>query len=151
MFYICSKRGQTNEAIALMERSICLDRKFAESYEALAALYAHKGHELIAERFYWRAIRLRRRNADFYNNYGAFLQRTGRLASAERNYGHAIKLKPEHQIAIINMANLLTLLKRFDRAEYFYKRFVFLFLRIDGEKQTKKSPMQIRQFVLLLE
>lgn len=108
-----------------MEHSICLDRKFAESYEALAELYSKIGYELIAERFYYRAIHLRRKNADFYNNFGTFLQRTGRLIGAEKNYLYAIRLKPEHQIAIINMANLLTLMKQFDRAEYFYKRFVF--------------------------
>lgn len=60
-----------------MERSIRLDRRFGESYEALAALYAHLGQLTLAERFYTKAIRLRPRNADFHNNYGAFLQKTG--------------------------------------------------------------------------
>lgn len=62
-----------------MERSIRLDKRFGESYEALATLYAQIGQVAIAERLHMRAIRLRPRNSDFHNNYGAFLQKTGKL------------------------------------------------------------------------
>lgn len=65
------------EAIILMERSIRLDGRFGESYEALASVYGQLGQLTIAERLYRKAIRLRPKNSDFHNNYGAFLQKTG--------------------------------------------------------------------------
>ena len=66
-----------------MERSLRLDRRFGESYEALATLYDQIGETTLAERFHLRALRLRPRNPDFYNNYGAFLQKTGRFDSID--------------------------------------------------------------------
>lgn len=70
----------------LMERSLRLDSRFGESYEALATLFAATGRLAIAERFHLRAIRLRPRNGDFHNNYGAFLQRTGKIFLLVKNY-----------------------------------------------------------------
>ncbi|KAJ6225510.1 hypothetical protein RDWZM_004055 [Blomia tropicalis] len=117
-----SNRGQTWEAIILMERSIRLDKRFGESYEALATLYAQIGQVAIAERLHMRAIRLRPRNSDFHNNYGAFLQKTGRIEYAIHQYNRALQLRPTHRIALLNAANAFTIVGRYEQAELFYKR-----------------------------
>lgn len=123
-----------------------MDGQFAESYDALATLHARNEQLPIAERLHNRALRLRPRNADFLNNYGAFLQRTGkysdflylktnlcslgRVKFALRQYHRALEIKPNHVIAMLNMAHSFSILQRYEQAEHYFKRLVLYSVKV---------------------
>lgn len=118
-------RDRSNDALAMMERSIALDPA-AGRYNNLGNALVERGRLEDAIDAYRRSIDLDPANADTYNNLGSLQRAQGRQAEAEAAYLKAIELDPEHMSALTNLGNLRSDQNRHTEAVELYWKAISL-------------------------
>jgi predicted TPR repeat methyltransferase len=123
---LAHQRGQNDEAIALIRRSLALVPDEADWHSNLGIVLqsADKFDPAVAS--YRQAIALDPVHANAHNNLGVLLRATGQVIDAEAAYRTAIKIDPEHIDAYTNLGILLNGLKRTEEAAACYSKVVTL-------------------------
>jgi tetratricopeptide (TPR) repeat protein len=98
-------RDRSDEAIAMIERSIALDPTPGR-YNNLGNALVERGRLNEAIDAYRRSIDLDPTNADAYNNLGSLQKAQGRFEESEAAYLKALEINPEHINALTNLGNL---------------------------------------------
>jgi tetratricopeptide (TPR) repeat protein len=98
-------RDRSDEALALIERSIALDPT-AVRYNNLGNALVERGRLDEAIDTYRRSIELDPAGADAFNNLGSLQKAQGRLVESEAAYLRALELDAEHLSALTNLGNL---------------------------------------------
>ena len=113
---LAHQQGRSDEAIALIEKSLGLVPDRADCYSNLGIVFQAQGKLDDAINAYRRAISLRPDHANAHSNLGVLLRATGKPGEAEEAYRTAIRLDPGHIDAYTNLGVLLTGLKRTEEA-----------------------------------
>ena len=110
----CSRisRAGSDEAVALIEKSLALQPDRADCYSNLGIIYQSTGKLDAAIDAYRRAIAIDPGHANAHSNLGVLLRATGKPSEAEAAYRTAIRLDPEHIDAYTNLGILLNGLNR---------------------------------------
>jgi Flp pilus assembly protein TadD len=114
-------KGQLNDAIAELSKSVSLDEKLAETHNLLGVAYQFKGLPDWARREFELALKLDKDNAQIMNNYGYLLYINGDYQEALERLSKASKLAPKDTRIFNNLAMAQCMLGKFDDA---YKNFV---------------------------
>ena len=117
---LAQQQGRSEEAIALVERSLQLQSDQADWHSNLGILYnaVHRFDEAIGA--YQRAIALDPRHANAHNNLGVLLRATGRPVEAEAAYRTALEIEPQFIDAYHNLGVLLASVNRTKEAVICY-------------------------------
>ena len=94
---LAHQRGRSDEALALMQRSVVLAPGQADWHSNLGIVLKARGRLEDAVQSFERAIALDPRHVNAYNNLGVLLRAQGRADDAEAAYRTAIAIDPEHQ------------------------------------------------------
>jgi len=113
---LAHQQGRTDEAIALLEKSLALAPEQADGYSNLGIVLQAAGRLELAVAAYQRAIAIDPGHANAYSNLGVVLRATGRLSESEAAYREAIRLNPRHVDAYTNLGILLNALNRTEEA-----------------------------------
>jgi len=113
---LAHQQGRSDEAIALIEKSLGLVPDRADCYSNLGIVFQAQGKLDDAIVCYQRAISLNPGHANAHSNLGAVLRATGKPVEAEDAYRTAIRVEPDHIDAYTNLGVLLTGLKRTEEA-----------------------------------
>ena len=113
---LAHQHGRSDEAIALIERSLASVPDQADWYSNLGIIFQSGGQLEAAMDAYRRAIAIDPSHANAYSNLGVLLRVTGKLSEAEAAYRKAIQLNPDHIDAYTNLGILLNGLKRTEEA-----------------------------------
>jgi predicted TPR repeat methyltransferase len=113
---LAHQHGRSDEAIALIERSLASVPDQADWYSNLGIIFQSGGQLEAAMDAYRRAIAIDPSHANAYSNLGVLLRVTGKLSEAEAAYRTAIQLNPDHIDAYTNLGILLNGLKRTEEA-----------------------------------
>jgi predicted TPR repeat methyltransferase len=113
---LAHQQGRSDEAVALIERSLALVPDQADWYSNFGIILQSGGQLEAAMEAYRRAIAIDPSHANAYSNLGVLLRATGKLSEAEAAYRTAIQLNPDHIDAYTNLGILLNGLKRTDEA-----------------------------------
>jgi predicted TPR repeat methyltransferase len=113
---LAHQQGRSDEAIALIQRSLVLVPERADCYSNLGIIFQAQGKIDEAISAYQRAISLDPEHANAHSNLGVLLRATGRPVEAENAYRAAIRLDPKHIDAYTNLGVLLTGLQRTEEA-----------------------------------
>ncbi len=113
---LAHQQGRSDEAIALIEKSLGLVPDRADCYSNLGIVFQAQGRLDEAITAYQRAISLSPDHANAYSNLGVLLRATGKPVEAEAAYRTAIRVDPDHVDAYTNLGVLLTGLKRTEEA-----------------------------------
>jgi tetratricopeptide (TPR) repeat protein len=89
------RQGRPDEAIALFERALTLDPRFAGAYVNLADTYRQSGREIDAEKVLRRGLAQVPRSAELHHALGLLLVRKGASQVALTELAVAVKLAPE--------------------------------------------------------
>lgn len=114
-------KGQLNDAIGELSKSVSLDEKVAEAHSLLGVAYQFKGLSDWARREFELALKLDKDNAQIMNNYGYLLYLNGDYQAALDRLSKAAKLAPSDTRIFNNIAMAQCALGKFDDA---YKNFV---------------------------
>ena len=98
-------RDRSDEAIAMIERSIALDPAPGR-YNNLGNALVERGRLEEAIDAYRRSIELDPTNADAYNNLGSLQKAQNRKDEAEAAYLKSLAIDPDHINALTNLGNL---------------------------------------------
>ena len=98
-------RDRSDEAIAMIERSIALEPAPGR-YNNLGNALVERGRLEQAIDAYRRSIELDPTNADAYNNLGSLQKAQNRKPEAEAAYLKSLEIEPEHINALTNLGNL---------------------------------------------
>ena len=109
---LAHQQGRSEEAIALIERSLELQSDQADWYSNLGIVYKATQQFEKAITAYEHAIALNPAHASAYNNLGVLLRATGKLAEAEAAYRKAIDIDPQFIDAYHNLGVLLSRVNR---------------------------------------
>ena len=123
---LAHQQGRSEEAIALIEKSLALMPDRADCYNNLGIIFQAQGKLEEAIDAYQRAIALDASHANAYSNLGVLLRATGKPVEAEAAYRTAIRLDPQHIDAYTNLGVLLTGLKRTEEAVVCYCKVITL-------------------------
>jgi predicted TPR repeat methyltransferase len=117
---LAHQQGRSEDAIALIRRSLEIDDTQADCYSNLGIIYnaLHRPEEAIAA--YEQAIALEPAHAKAYNNLGILLRATGRRVESEAAYRKAIEIHPEFGEAYHNLGVLLASVGRTKEAVICY-------------------------------
>jgi len=118
-------RDRSDEAIAMIERSIALDPTPGR-YNNLGNALVERGRLNEAIDAYRRSIDLDSTNADAYNNLGSLQKAQGRFEESEAAYLRALEINPEHINALTNLGNLRSDQGRHDDAVALYWKAISL-------------------------
>ena len=113
---LAHQQGRSDEAIALIEKSLRLVPDRADCYSNLGIVFQAQGKLDAAIAAYQRAISLNPDHANAHSNLGVLLRATGKPVEAEAAYRTAIRADPGHIDAYTNLGVLLTGLKRNEEA-----------------------------------
>ncbi len=113
---LAHQQGRSDEAIALIGKSLGLVPDRADCYSNLGIVFQAQGKLDDAIVAYQRAIALNPEHANAHSNLGVLLRATGRPVEAENAYRTAIRADPDHIDAYTNLGVLLTGLKRTEEA-----------------------------------
>jgi predicted TPR repeat methyltransferase len=113
---LAHQQGRTDEAIALLEKSLTLAPEQADGYSNLGIVLQAAGKLELAVATYQRAIAIDPSHANAYSNLGVVLRATGRTSESETAYREAIRLNPRHIDAYTNLGILLNALNRTEEA-----------------------------------
>ena len=113
---LAHQQGRSDEAIALIEKSLILVPDRADCYSNLGIIFQAQGKLDDAIVAYQRAISLNPGHANAHSNLGVVLRATGKPVEAEDAYRTAIRVDPDHIDAYTNLGVLLTGLKRTEEA-----------------------------------
>jgi tetratricopeptide (TPR) repeat protein len=89
------RQGRPDEAIALFERALALDPRFAGAYVNLADTYRQSARESDAEKTLRRGLAQLPRSAELHHALGLLLVRKGASQAALTELAAAVKLAPE--------------------------------------------------------
>jgi predicted CXXCH cytochrome family protein len=89
------RQGRPDEAIALFERALTLDPRFAGAYVNLADTYRQSGREIDTEKVLRRGLAQVPRSAELHHALGLLLVRKGASQAALTELAAAVKLAPE--------------------------------------------------------
>jgi predicted TPR repeat methyltransferase len=123
---LAHQQGRSDEAIALIEKSLKLVPDRADCYSNLGIILQSIGKVEQAIDAYERAIAIDPSHANAYSNLGVLLRATGKPSEAEAAYRTAIQLNPEHIDAYTNLGILLNGLKRTKEASACYCKVITL-------------------------
>lgn len=101
------QRGRSDEALALMRRSIAADPTVADWHSNLGNVLLERARLDEAAVAYEEALRLAPERPAFHNNLGVLRREQGRFPEAQQAYRRAIELAPGHSDAYANCGNLL--------------------------------------------
>jgi len=104
---LAHQRGQSDEAIALIEQSLTLSPKRADWYSNLGIVYRDRLRLEDAIAQFRRAVALDPEQANALSNLGVVLRALGQLDEAEASYRAAIRVAPEHVDAYTNLGLLM--------------------------------------------
>jgi predicted TPR repeat methyltransferase len=113
---LAHQQGRSDEAIALIDKSLLLAPESADCYSNLGIIFQAQGKIDEAMSAYRRAVSLDPEHANAHSNLGVLLRATGKPVEAEDAYRTAIRLDPKHIDAYTNLGVLLTGLKRTEEA-----------------------------------
>jgi predicted TPR repeat methyltransferase len=113
---LAHQQGRSDEAVALIEKSLGLVPDRADCYSNLGIVFQAQGKLDEAITAYHRAISLSPDHANAHSNLGVLLRATGKPVEAEEAYRTAIRLDSGHIDAYTNLGVLLTGLKRSEEA-----------------------------------
>ena len=124
---LAHQQGRSDEAVALIEKSLALAPDRADCYSNLGIIYksmrqARGGRSAPVER----AIAIDPGHANAHSNLGVLLRATGHPAEAEAAYRTAIRLDPQHIDAYTNLGILLNGLKRTEEAAACFSQVITL-------------------------
>jgi predicted TPR repeat methyltransferase len=123
---LAHQQGRTDDALALIERSIALVAGQADWHSNLGIVLQSAGRLDRAIESYRRAIAIDPAHANAHSNLGVLLRATGQPADAETAYRAAIRLDCNHVDAWTNLGILLDGLKRTEEAAACYCKVVTL-------------------------
>ncbi len=123
---LAHQEGRTEDAVALVERSLALSPDQADWHSNLGIILQADGKLEAAMDAYRRAIALDPGHANAYGNLGVLLRATGRPSEAEAAYRTAVRLDPGHIDAYTNLGILLNGLKRTEEAAACYSKVITL-------------------------
>jgi predicted TPR repeat methyltransferase len=123
---LAHQQGRSDEAIALIEKSLKLVPDRADCYSNLGIILQSVGKVEQAIDAYECAIAIDPSHANAYSNLGVLLRATGKPSEAEAAYRTAIQLNPEHIDAYTNLGILLNGLKRTKEASACYCKVITL-------------------------
>ena len=123
---LAHQQGRSDEAVALIERSLALAPDRADCYSNLGIIFQSTGRLEAAIDAYQRAIAIDPGHANAHSNLGVLLRATGKPLEAEAAYRTAIQLNPEHIDAYTNLGILLNGLKRTKEAAACYCKVITL-------------------------
>jgi predicted TPR repeat methyltransferase len=109
---LAHQQGQSEEAVALIQRSLELDPDRADWHSNLAIVLRDRLQLDEAIAACQRAVALDPDHANAYSNLGVLLRSQGRLVEAEAAYRAAVRVNPDHQDAYTNLGILLNAQKR---------------------------------------
>jgi predicted TPR repeat methyltransferase len=104
---LAHQRGRTEDAVALIERSLELQPERADWYSNLGIVQQERLRLDDAIAAYRRAIALDPGHANAHSNLGVVLRAKGEPAEAEKAYRAAIRIDAEHSDAYHNLGVLL--------------------------------------------
>jgi predicted TPR repeat methyltransferase len=113
-------QGCSDEAIALIQRSLELLPDQADCYSNLGIIYNASRRVDDAIAAYQRAIVLNPNHVNAYNNLGVLLRATGKPVESEAAYRKALEIDPEFIDAYHNLGVLLASVKRTQEAVICY-------------------------------
>ena len=113
-------QGRSDEAIALIERSLELQSDQADWYSNLGIVYKATQRFDKAIAAYERAIALDPAHANAFNNLGVLHRATGKPAAAEAAYRRALEIDPQFIDAYHNLGVLLASVNRTKEAVVCY-------------------------------
>ncbi len=123
---LAHQRGRSDEAVALIERSLQLDPARADWHSNLGIVLQEQLELDEAIAAYRSAIALDPTHANAHSNLGVVLRATGKLAEAEDAYRAAIRLDPEHSDAYHNLGVLLNAQHRSREAAVCFSKVITL-------------------------
>jgi predicted TPR repeat methyltransferase len=123
---LAHQQGRSDQAVALIERSLSLVPDRADCYSNLGIILQSAGKLDAAINAYRRAIAVDPGHANAYSNLGVLLRATGRPSEAEAAYRTAIQLDPNHIDAYTNLGILLNGLHRTEEAAACYCKVITL-------------------------
>ncbi len=113
---LAHQQGRSDEAAALIERSLALEPERADWCSNLGIVLRDRLKLDDAVVAFERAIALDPNHANAHSNLGVVLRAQGRLVEAEAAYRAAIRVDPEHSDAYTNLGILLNGQKRTQEA-----------------------------------
>jgi predicted TPR repeat methyltransferase len=123
---LAHQRGRSDEAVALIERSLQLEPARADWHSNLGIVLQEQLELDEAIAAYRTAIALDSTHANAHSNLGVVLRATGKLAEAEDAYRAAIRLDPEHSDAYHNLGVLLNAQHRSREAAFCFSKVITL-------------------------
>ena len=123
---LAHQRGRSDDAVALIERSLGLEPEQADWHSNLGIVLQDRLRLDEAIAAYRRAIELDPTHANAHSNLGVVLRAKGELAEAEASYRAAIRLDPEHTDAYHNLGVLLNAQKRPREAALCFSKVITL-------------------------
>lgn len=130
---LAHQQGRSDEAIALIEKSLAIEAADlasgpdrADRYNNLGIVLQSAGQLERAVEAYRHAIAIDPRHANAHSNLGVLLRATGQPAEAEAAYRLAIEIAPDHVDAYTNLGILLNALGRTDEAAACYCKVITL-------------------------
>ena len=109
---LAQQEGRSDDAVALIERSLVLRPRAADWHSNLGIVYQSRGWLEQAMASYREAIAIDPQHANAYCDLGVVLNASGRPVEAEAAYRTAIHLNPDHIDAHGNLGILLNGLQR---------------------------------------
>jgi len=109
---LAHQEGRSEQAVALIERSLELEPRRADWYSNLGVVLRDRLQLDEAIAACQHAIALDPDHANAHNNLGVLLRAQGRLVEAEAAYRAAIRVSPQHSDAYTNLGILLNGQKR---------------------------------------
>lgn len=123
---LAHQEGRSDEAIALIERSLSLEPQRADGYNNLGIVLQSVGRLEDAIDACRRAIAIEPGHANAHSNLGVLLRAIGKSIEAEAAYRTAIGLNPDHIDAYTNLGILLNGLQRTEEAAACYCKVITL-------------------------
>jgi len=123
---LAHQRGQSGDAVGLIERSLELEPGRADWYSNLGIVLQDRLRLDEASAAYRRAIALDPSHANAHSNLGVLLRAKGDLAEAEAAYRAAIRIDPDHADAYHNLGVLLNAQKRPREAAVCFSKVITL-------------------------
>jgi predicted TPR repeat methyltransferase len=123
---LAHQRGRSDDAVALIGRSLELEPERADWYSNLGIVQQSRLRLDDAVAAYRRAIELDPSHANAHSNLGVLLRAKGEVAEAEAAYRAAIRIDPEHSDAYHNLGVLLNAQKRPREAALCFSKVITL-------------------------
>ena len=123
---LAHQRGRSDDAVALIERSLELEPERADWHSNLGIVQQDRLRLDAAAAAFRRAIALDPSHANAHSNLGVVLRAKGEPEEAEAAYRAAIRIDPEHSDAYHNLGVLLNAQKRPREAALCFSKVITL-------------------------